>query len=142
MATESEFERFTRGKPINQEMAALRDDPNFVAQQMAEVTVMPRREPLEDVERPLDRGERLALKELRLSPGWPVLERLLERTVLLHRKSVISMSESDPLANKDAIANQWAYLNALKTAKNAVGMLVDEEVRQFDLEAKSEATKQ
>lgn len=133
---ETEFERFTRGQPINAEMELLRDDPNFVAKQMAEVAVMPRREPLEDVERDLDRGERLALKEMRLSPGWPVLERLLEKALHFHRKAVISISESDPLGNKDAIADQWAYMNALKTAKNMVGVLVDAEVKAFDDEAK------
>lgn len=137
MSQPTEFERFTRGEPINEEMRELRDDPNFAAkQQQASVLEMPRSQPLEDVERDLDRSEDLALKELRMSPGWPVLKRLLEKTCYLHQKRVISMSENDPLANKDAIANQWAYLNALKMAKNMVTVLVDDEVKRFDQESK------
>lgn len=131
-----QFERYTRGLPINEDFSRLRDDPNFVQKQMAEVAVMPRREPLEDVERELERGERLALKELRMSPGWTVLQRLLEKTIHLHRKSVISISEHDPLANKEKIAEQWAYHGALKIAASAVAGLVDAEVKAFDEEAK------
>lgn len=136
LPVDPDFEKFTRGQPINEDFAALRDDPNFVSKQMADVMVMPRREPLEDIERELDRGERLALKELRMSPGWPVLERLLEKVVHSHRKSVISMSESDPLGNADGIAKQWAYLTMLKAAKGSVATLVDAEVKAFDEEAK------
>ena len=141
IAIESEFERFTRGRPINDEMAALRDDPNFVAKAMAVVGAVAQVEyaapvPVEDVDRELERSEKLALKELRMSPGWPVLERLLEKAVHAHRKYVISMSEHDPLANRDLIANQWAYLNSLKAAKNSVIMRVNSIVQALDEEAK------
>jgi hypothetical protein len=129
-----DFENFTRGLPINEDLARLRDDPNFTMP--AAVQPSPARGPIEDVERELDRSEKLALKELRMSPGWPVLERLLEKVVHNHRKSVISMSEADPLSNKDAIAAQWAYLTMLKAARNSVVMLVDAEVKAFDEEAR------
>ena len=126
-----QLERFTRGEPINEEMARVfAQRPEDVSPAAAPARVV------EDVERELERGERLALKEMRMSPGWPVLQRLLEKSLHFHRKSVISMSEHDPLGNKDRNANQWAYLNALKTAKDAVGLLVDAEVKALDEESR------
>lgn len=136
LPVDPDFERYTRGRPINEDFARLRDDPNFVTRHPEQPAAQVVHAPLEDVERELERGERLALKELRMSPGWPVLQRLLEKTVHAHRKSVISISEHDPLANKEKIAEQWAYHGALKIATNAVAGLVDAEVKAFDEEAK------
>ena len=134
---ESQIERYTRGFPINETLAAMRDDPNFVARQMAEV--QPRvAEPLDEIERELERSERLALKEMRGGPGWPVLQRLLEKTVHFNKKRVISISESDPLGNQQTIANQWAYQNSLRMAMTAVTELVDAEVKLLDEQARKQ----
>jgi hypothetical protein len=46
------------------------------------------------------------------------------------------MSQSDPLGNAEKIAQQWAYLNALRAAAQQVTALVDAEVKALDEESK------
>ena len=130
--TLTDHEKYLAGEPLNDELRDLRDGKT--PEPLAPVLPWPIPEPMEDAERDLTRTERLALKELRASDGWPAMMRLLEMTVLLHRKSVITFSERDPLNHKDEIANQWAYLNSLRSAKQAIQALVDAEVKKADEE--------
>ena len=134
MANLTDHEKYLAGEPLNDELRDLRDGKT--PEPLAPVLPWPIPEPMEDAERELTLTERLALKELRASDGWNVQMRLLEKCILSHRNSVISMSQRDPLTNKDAIANQWAYLNALKSAKQAIEVLVDAEVKAVDEDAR------
>ena len=130
MANLTDHEKYLAGEPLNDELRDLRDGKTPEPQ--APVLPWPIPEPMEDAERELTRTERLALKDLRASDGWNVQMRLLEKAIAGHRNSVINMSQRDPLTNKDAIANQWAYLNALKSAKQAIEAMVNEEVKKAD----------
>jgi len=134
---QSALEKFHQGTPLNEELAEIQRS----AAGASPGSPVLHREAVEDgakhdAERELTRVERLHLKELRQADGWVVLQRLLERTLFLHRKSVISMSQSDPLGNAEKIAQQWAYLNALRAAAQQVTALVDAEVKALDEESK------
>jgi hypothetical protein len=85
-----------------------------------------------DVERELERGERLALKEMVMLPGWAILRRLMEKYFHKQKKSAISMSQADPLGNATKIAERWAYVNAFESVKAQIPVMVQAEIDAMD----------
>lgn len=124
------YDRYLRGQPLNDELAKVRDGSAQQAAVQAQQAARP--EPVEDVERELERGERVALKEMVLSAGWPVLLRLLEKSFHKRRKGAISMSQDDPLGNERKVAEQWARTNAFEQAKREIPLLVLAEIEAMD----------
>lgn len=129
------YQSYLNGEPLNEELAAV---------QAGKVVLMENREPvanrqagvIEDAERPLSRTERLELKELRQSDGWPVLMRLLEKRFQTLRKAAINMSQNDPLGNSAEIGKTWAYVGMYARAKIEIEALLEEELKALREEEK------
>ena len=111
--------KYLAGDPVNEELANLKagrlPDLFQESQAVAGALRMPNFAP-GDPEAPLTREERIALRELRLSPGWPVLHKLLERAAATYRRAAILLSETDPLA-KD-LADLWLSVKLSKELSN------------------------
>ncbi len=128
------FERFLKGEPLSEELAKLRmgdageePEPDFAR------VVAAANEP-ERQEDELTRAELLDLKELRVSKGWQVLERMQQISLRAHTKSAINLSRTAPLENQVQIANAWAYIMALERAKKELGYMVDAGLKRLDAE--------
>jgi hypothetical protein len=124
------YGRYSQGLPLTGELAAMRDGTQKPVEEAPRRMTM--LEPVEDVERDLERGERIALKEMVLHPGWPVFRRLLEKSFHVQKKGVISISQQDPLGNAQKIAEQWAYLNAAGAVRQQIPLLVQVEINALD----------
>jgi hypothetical protein len=134
------FQDYLAGEPLNEENAALKrgEDPMSLPQQPTKAT----RAPIEGVDRDLRQQERADLKEMREGPGWPVLERLIEKAFRIHERGAISLSQQDPLGNRDRIAEEWAYVTMVRRAGVEITALVDAEVAQIETKpAKKKAAK-
>lgn len=116
---------FLHGTPLSEEHAAVRDgsSPN-------KGHAKPKKPEIENASRELTNDERAALRELRLSDGWPVLLRLQEKIVQMHRAGAISKSQIDPLGNSDEIAREWAYVGMFRRACRELTTLVSAEVER------------
>lgn len=127
-------EKFLRGEPLTEELAALRAgklpllDPLFPTPQGGAQGGTP----AEDAAKPLAKNERNSLREMRLSAGWPVFQKLLERAIMRHTEAAVNVSQVDPLRNGQAIAETWAYLNMLKRVHRDINLLVEMETQQND----------
>ena len=108
------FERYLQRDPLNEELAAVQRGelppaPEATIPLQTEATVQ-RPEALRGA---LTRAERVALRELRQSEGYPILQELLKKRFQVFEKRAITISKVDPLLNKDMIAKEWAYLGAM-----------------------------
>jgi hypothetical protein len=130
----SAHEDYLQGKPLNDELASLRDQ--MAESMLKSPGVMPSlpffldgaQNPL----RELNTGEREDLKELRNSVGWPVLNRVLEKAFQNHKNRAIALSQQDPLRHRDAIAEEWAYCTMFNRARIEMETLVKQEIEQLE----------
>jgi hypothetical protein len=125
-------EKFLRGVPLTDGLAAVREgrDPE---------TATPRPAPAErraydDLERDLSRAERLDLKEFWEMPGQKLYARLMEKAIHFHQKRAISLSQDDPLANRDEVANAWAYVRIYRRVAAEMEMAVNMELAELENE--------
>lgn len=126
-------EKFLRGVPLTPELAALREGRD------AE-TAIPRPAPVErrafdDPERELSRPERLDLKEFWDMPGQKLYLRLAEKAIHFHQKRAITLSQDDPLANRDDVANAWAYVKIFRRVVAELEVIVNTELAELENEA-------
>jgi hypothetical protein len=124
-------EKFLRGEPLTPELEALRDGRD------AETTRRPapaERRAYDDVERELNRAERLDLKEFWEMPGQKLYLRIAEKAIHFHQKRAISLSQDDPLANRDAIASAWAYVKMYRSVVAELGVIVNAELAELENE--------
>lgn len=111
------FEKYLAGEPLNEELAALKAGrlPEFEIRQqsaMFQPSVTGGDEPTEDDEKPLTREECAALKEMCTLPGWPVMQKLIRRTTIAHKKAAMLLSEQDPLGAE--LKNAWLEVKVWK----------------------------
>jgi hypothetical protein len=115
------FEKYLAGEPLNEELAALRAGrlPEFELRENAILAQSVGSEPLEDDEKPLTREECVALREMRTSAGWPVMQKLIRKTTIAQKKAAMLISEQDPLGAGRELANAWLEVKVWKqlTAK-------------------------
>lgn len=137
MAELSNFEKFSRGIPLTPELASLRGTGDFneepevdFAQAVASAND-PDHSPDE-----LTRAELLDLKELRMSRGWAVIQKLQQISLRAHEQSAISLSKTRPLENKENIAIAWTMVTMLARAKLELSVVVDEELKKLIAETK------
>jgi len=129
----SDHEKYLRGEPLNDELAALKegrfDDPQ-----------PPERKAIvyefDDPERPLTHGERDKLRKWRGDPGWMVFQRLLERSIKNRLQSATLLSQTDPLSNRDRIATEWAYVGIWKMTRAQIEAMVEEEIAKLTEDAR------
>lgn len=131
MADQSAHDRFLRGEPLTAGLAAMREgrDP-----QPASRPLSTERKAFNDLEREFTRSERLDLKEWQEMPGWELYRRIAEKSIHFHQKRAIALSQDDPLSNRDAVANAWAYVNMLRRAVAELEMVVSMEVAELEKE--------
>jgi hypothetical protein len=110
---------YLKGKPLTPEHAELMDQADeaekTVSQPAAKMHV-------------LTEEERYYLNTLRSNPGWQVAWKAVENAILQQRESVIVLSQTDPLRNKDEIALQWAYLECMHWAARRLRSGVEAEM--------------
>ena len=122
-------EKFMRGEPLTEDLAAIREgrDP-----QPATRSAAPERKAWDDPARELSRAERVDLKEWKEMPGWELFLRIAEKSVQAHQKRAISLSQDDPLNNRDAIAEAWAYVKIFRRAVVELENVVTAEVAELE----------
>jgi hypothetical protein len=135
----SNHEKYLAGVPLNPELEALKEGraPEF-GMGLASVIAQEPAARITDAERPLTAEERAALRELRQGVGWPVLQKLLERATLSHVRAATSLSEDDPLAKKDEIAQAWLMVKVWKQLRIQMNVMVEIELME-DRKAREEA---
>jgi hypothetical protein len=122
------FEDYIAGKPLTEELARLKagvlDPPE------PEPMGVPAWEP-DNLERPLNDGEREDLRRLMSEPGWRVLERLRKKCVRQMEQNAILVSQTNPLTNERGIAVGWANVAAFKEQMRLDTVLIQSEVQQL-----------
>jgi len=124
-------EKFLRGEPLTPELAAVRDGRD------AETKPRPapaERRAYDDPERELTRPERLDLKEFWEMPGQKLYLRIAQKAIHFHQKRAITLSEDDPLTNRDEVANAWAYVKILRRAVAELEVVVKAELAELENE--------
>lgn len=133
MSELSSHEKYLQGIPLNSDLQKLSEgrDPQPTP------ASKPQKRSTETIDRPLNRRERLDLKEWKEMPGYEVFLRLAENTVRMHESHAISMSQNDPLANRDSIANAWAYVKVLRQAVSSLELVVENAVAELEKEGQA-----
>jgi hypothetical protein len=121
----SNYEKYLAGEPLNEELAALKAGrlPEFEMRENA-FTQSAESEPREDDEKPLTRDECVALREMRVSAAWPVLQKLIRKTTLAQTKAAMLISEQDPLGAGRDLANAWLEVKVWKQLAAKVTWLI------------------
>lgn len=130
------FEKYLAGEPLNEELAALQRGAERAAVNPFPPSPSYALAVNGDPERELTNTERLDLKEMRLSPGWPVMQRLFQKLFAIHHKSAITLSQYSPLENRDKIAEEWAYVVMYRRAIDEFNKLAATEVAELEKEAR------
>lgn len=78
----------------------------------------------------LDQHDRAWLKRLKNEPGYAILFRVANNIVLGFENSARILSQADPLGNKDAIANAWAYAAIGKEVVRRLQAAISEEAER------------
>jgi hypothetical protein len=122
------FEDYIAGKPLTEELARLKAGV-FDAPEPGPMEV-PAWEP-DNLERPLNDGEREDLRRLMSEPGWRVLQRLRKKAIKAMEQAAIVLSTNNPLANERGIAVGWANLTAFKDQVKLDTLLIEAEVQRL-----------
>jgi hypothetical protein len=137
MGTLSNHEKYLAGEPLNDELAAIKAGqlPDFGIG-LAGSNAAPAGEPLTNLDRELSRDERIALREIRFGPGWPVLQRLLEKSTLQHTKAAIAFSQEDPLGSGAELNQMWLTVKLWKRTITELNYAVAVEMQAIEEEMK------
>lgn len=135
MPEKTAHEKYLAGEPLNQELADIRDGKISFVDPPPTPTAWARDSSPDDPTRELTLAERGHLRELRMHAGWAVLQRVGEKLFENHKKGAIALSQHNPLANGDGIAQEWAYTAMFRRALIEIDGAVSAEI------VKLEATK-
>lgn len=129
------LEKYLNHEPLNEELAAIREGNVDLLPHPVEKTAPKRGSGrIDDPERDLTRAERLDLRELRQSDGWPVLMRLLLKRFLTLEKTAITISQSFPLQNAEGIAQKWHHVGVYKQVASEMELLLEQEIAELQAE--------
>lgn len=127
------LEKYLAGEPLTDELAALKrgdfEQVDFLGLR-SKLFPAETRVPLADPERPLRAEERAALREIRTGPGWPVLQRLMERATGNQTNAAILLSQDDPAGKRDEIAQAWMAVKVWKHMVACLNRDVEQELRE------------
>lgn len=130
------FERYLDRQPLSEDLAEIRAGkmPGDEPLHPAEVTNGATRE-VTDRGGLLDwkpnRRELVALSEIVDSEGWHILRNLLKKRLENLRETAITFSQNDPLRNKDAIADEWAYHAIQRKVLDDMELIVAEQLERL-----------
>lgn len=123
------LENYLARVPLNQDM---RDLAREVAQDeepaIERVEEMP--DPLDPL-RELDDGDRKELAKLVAMPGWEVLTRIRKRACAQAEKAATLVSQENPLANAQKIAEGWAMFTVMRQVMKMEQAAIDFELQQL-----------
>jgi hypothetical protein len=125
------FSRYLQGEPLTEELEALRAG-RIPEPPMRRLGSEAAQLPAEGVSRPLTRADRVLLRELRASEGWPVLIRLFKRAVDREEKTAIVNSKVEPLTRANELAALWARVAIYEKLAAEAEALVDGELEALD----------
>lgn len=122
------LEQFLKGEPLTDELAALKrgeepSDDEFRSSVSAPSPFT--------AEQPLDDDDREHLRRFKSEPGWNVMMRLLDSDIRHQENLAKAASKSDPLGNREQVANFWAYVSMLEKSKSRMIWLIDEEIAKL-----------
>jgi len=123
----NDLEKFIKGEPLTERLAALKNGDS-------EEEVQPVRAPVKRNLRELDDDDREHLRRLRLESGWPIFLIVLDRAIKGQEDLVKDTSMDDPLANRDRVAADWAYVGMMKKFRAMAENLVEAEIRLMEVE--------
>lgn len=129
------FDKYLRGEPVNEELAALKAGKLVEFEPFQIGGAGQQNQSTEPRKGEITRADRVALKELVAQPGWSVLHRLMENATLIHQESATLLSQKDPLANAQEIAQAWAYVNLHRQVSAELEALVVFEIRKLEEES-------
>ena len=125
MAVADQLERYLKGIPLTDELAALLEGKD------EEETLEVAKAFAESPAKVLDDDDREHLRRMVLEPGWAVMNRLLDAEFQRYEDGAKAISMADPLGRREEVANQWAYVAMLRRAKNLIAVLVDQEIQKL-----------
>jgi hypothetical protein len=134
MPTEGQLERYLKGEPLSEALAALKKGEEADDQDAGgKIPGDPNAGRLFAMRNPdeLDDDDREHLRRLKVEPGWPIAFRVLDQAIAKQEQMAKAISEADPLGNRDKVAEQWAYIAMLKRARNLMVGLIDEEISKL-----------
>lgn len=65
------------------------------------------------------------------SEGWPVFLDLMKKRLEMLRETAITVSQNDPLRNKDDVAMEWAYHGLYRRAMSEMQAIVTEQLARL-----------
>lgn len=128
------LDRYMSGEPLNDALAAMREGRIEEDERGFGLPIAVTPHPWKDLnpDRPLTDADRLDLRELLQLPGWTVLIRLSNKLIQKHTDAAISKSQISPLANAEAIAEEWAMVGMYKRAMLEILALGKAETGQLE----------
>ncbi len=119
---------YLAGRPINEELAALREGRILEAEQPKVTTEEP------PAPGRITRRDRLDLKELVALPGYRVLHRLIENATLEAQKRANVIAEDDPIGKAAELAQVFAYVKMRRLVLSHLIAEVKEELAKLEEE--------
>lgn len=124
MSPTGQYEKFLRNEPLTEELERLRAGEDVETNVAPPVFVTGSGE--------LTNDDREHLRRLKYDAGWIVLLRLLEQSIKSEEAGAAALSLHDPLGNKDAVAEAWAYVSMMKVVRAKLLVNIDTEVRKLE----------
>jgi len=121
---------YHEGKPLTPELAEIKEGRQ-TQEAASKVRTMPHPS-LHDPMRELTNTERGILRELKLHPGWAVLQRLKEKSLQMHVSNAISKSQIDPLGEADQVVKAWAYVTMIRRVYHELEVMIEVELKAQD----------
>lgn len=124
------LEQYLKGEPLTDELARLQkgEEPSDLDTDSGGSPFAP---PPFPVARAIDDDDREHLRRLMLEPGWNVMLRLLDNDMVHQENLAKALSTNDPLGNREAVANAWAYIAMLRRGRDRMIMLIDEQIQRL-----------
>jgi hypothetical protein len=120
----SQFEDYLQGKPLTPELARL-----AAGEEMDEPDESLRM-PSKGEKKPIDDDDREHLRRLKLEPGWPVLQQLLDRHLRIQEDAAKEHAKAYPHKVRTNAAN-WARVAALEETRRVMGNLMEAEIAKL-----------
>lgn len=119
----SDLEKYLKGEPLNEQMAALMENPDQL--EPPAVTEVPAPGPIDD-------DDREHLRRLLVEPGWRVLLKLLDSELDKRKDAAIKHSLGGPLHMDQAeLSKMWAQVAYMKSSRDEIVSLAEREVEKL-----------
>ena len=128
----SDLEKYLKGEPLNEHMAALMEEPAEAEEVLSsQFSVLSKNDPITD-------DDREHLRRLLVEPGWQVLMQLLDSDLARQEDVAKRQSLRDPLGlNSETPLNAlWAQVAYQRKAREMIVSLAEAEIAKLKVKAK------